>query len=53
MLLQSGPIDTVFEFTLGFAVIFGLMGLYLISLRVRQRNLEKDYELLKELESED
>ncbi len=34
---------------LGYGTIFGLMFLYLLSWRLRQRNLEKDLEMLKTL----
>jgi hypothetical protein len=35
---------------LGYTVIFGVMALYLVSLVVRHRNLERDLEMLEELE---
>jgi len=45
--------DTTNYLILGY-VVFGLvMGLYLISLVVRQRNLQRDLELLEELEAKD
>jgi hypothetical protein len=34
----------------GYAVIFGVMLVYLVSLYIRRRNLEQDLELLKEME---
>jgi hypothetical protein len=37
----------------GYAVIFGVMLIYLISLLVRQRNLQKDLEVLEEIQVEE
>ncbi len=36
----------------GYAVIFGVMLIYLVSLAVRNRNLKQDLDLLEELEKE-
>ena len=49
-LLQEGPADTTGYMIAGYAVIFGVMLIYLISLIVRQRNLLQDLELLKDLD---
>ena len=49
-LLQVGPADTTSYMIAGFAVIFGVMLLYILSLVVRKRNLEKDLEVLAELD---
>ena len=46
------PADTWNYFVMGYAVCFGVMGLYVASYFVRFRNLNREYELLKELESE-
>ena len=51
-LLQLGPADTTSYMIAGFVVIFGLMLLYVLSLVVRTRNLEKDLEVLAELDHE-
>ena len=51
--LQSGPAETTSYMIAGYAVIFGLMFLYLISLIVRQNNLKQDIELLEELVDQD
>ncbi|MFC2054799.1 hypothetical protein ACFLV7_10990 [Chloroflexota bacterium] len=51
-LLQVGPADTTSYMIAGFAVIFGVMFLYVLSLVVRKRNLEKDLEVLAELDQE-
>ncbi len=49
MLLQEAPADTFNYMAFGFIVILGTMGLYLLSLVSRYRNLERDMELLDEL----
>jgi hypothetical protein len=51
-LLQVGPADTTSYMIAGFAVIFGVMSLYVLSLVIRKRNLEKDLEVLAELDHE-
>lgn len=50
LLLQEGPAETTNYMIAGYAVIFGVMLIYLISLYVRRRNLEQDLELLDELQ---
>ena len=52
ILLQEGPADTTDFMIAGYAVIFGVMLIYLISLLVRQRNLNKDLEVLEEIQVE-
>lgn len=52
LLLQEGPADTTSYMIAGYAIIFGVMLLYLISLIVRQRNLQKDLEVLEEIQSD-
>jgi hypothetical protein len=49
-LLQQTLPDTTGYMIAGFAVIFGVMGLYLISIAVRRRNLKQDMQVLQELE---
>ena len=49
MFLQA-PADTTDFMILGFAVIFGTMGLYALSFISRFRNLRKDYALMQEIE---
>lgn len=51
MLLQDVPADTVSYMITGFVVIFGVMGIYLLSLITRRRNLEQDLEVLQEVEA--
>lgn len=45
--------DTTNYLILGYGVFGIVMGLYLISLAVRHRNLKRDLELLEELEKKD
>ncbi|RPI31534.1 MAG: hypothetical protein EHM70_11310 [Chloroflexota bacterium] len=49
-LLQEGPADTLAYMIAGYAVIFGLMFAYLISLIVRAKNLKQDMEVLRQIE---
>jgi hypothetical protein len=51
-LLQEGPANTTSYMIAGYAVIFGVMLIYLISLLVRQRNLQRDLEVLQEIQGE-
>ena len=52
MFLQEAPAETFNYMAFGFIVILGTMGLYLLSLVNRYRNLERDMELLDELSAE-
>ncbi len=52
MMLQEGPAQTTNYMIFGYAVIFGVLLIYIISLYLRQRNLERDLELMEELEKE-
>jgi hypothetical protein len=49
MILQEGPSQTTNYMIMGYAVIFGLMFIYVLSLYIRQRNLKQDLELMEEL----
>jgi hypothetical protein len=49
MFLQEAPAETFNYMAFGFIVILGTMGLYLVSLISRYRNLERDMELLDEV----
>jgi hypothetical protein len=51
MLFQQGPAETTAYMIAGYAVIFGVMLIYLASLAIRRRNLEQDLEVLQELEA--
>lgn len=48
--LQTAPAETTSYMIAGYAVIFGVMLIYLVSLVVRQRNLKQDMELIQDLE---
>ncbi len=48
-ILQEGPAQTTGYMLAGYAVIFGVMLIYVISLFVRQRNLKQDIELLEDV----
>ena len=50
MLLQNGPADTMNFMILGFTVILGTMGLFILSLILRFQNLRKDQAVLDEIE---
>jgi hypothetical protein len=48
--LQQGPAQTSNYMIAGYAVIFGVMAIYLASLAIRRRNLRRDMEVLEEIE---
>lgn len=50
LFLQDTPANTLNYMIAGYAVIFGAMLIYLISLNIRQRNLRQDLEVLKDIE---
>jgi hypothetical protein len=50
MFLQEAPPDTLNYLLLGYAILFGLPLLFILSLWWRQRNLEKDLDVLEEME---
>ncbi len=52
-LLQQAPAETTRYMIAGYSVIFGVMFLYIVSLFVRDRNLKRDIEMLKELEQKE
>lgn len=49
MLLQEAPADTFSYMAFGFVVILGTIGLYLLSLFNRYRNLRRDMDLIDEV----
>ena len=53
LFLQQGPADTVAYMIAGYAVIFGVILIYLASLAIRNRNLKQDLEILQDLEEKD
>ena len=53
MLLQATTTPETFGYMLaGYALFFGLPLVFIVSLWLRQRNLEKDLELMEELKPE-
>lgn len=50
MFFQEAPAETTAYMILGYAVVFGTLIVYLFSLFARWRNLQKDQEVLEELE---
>lgn len=48
-LLQETPAETTGYMIAGYAVIFGVMLLYVVSLYIRRRNLIQDLDVLEEL----
>ena len=46
------PANTMVYFVAGYAVIFGIMLIYVVSLVVRHRNLTQERQMLEELEKE-
>ena len=53
MFFQEAPADTTTYMIAGYAVIFGVMLLYVLSLYLRKRNLERDLEVLQEIGTEE
>lgn len=53
MLFQEGPAQTTTYLIAGYAVIFGVMLVYLISLILRARNLQQDLQILHDLDEAD
>ena len=50
--ILMAPADTWNYFLMGYAICFGVMGLYVLSYFVRFRNLNRELALLEELDSE-
>jgi CcmD family protein len=50
LFLQPGPAATIPYMIAGYTVIFSVMLIYIISLVVRRRNLQRTLELLQEME---
>lgn len=53
MFFQEAPANTTTYMIAGYAIIFGVMLLYIISLYLRNRNLENDLDVLQEIEAEE
>jgi hypothetical protein len=52
MLFQDAPPDTSAYMIAGYAIFFAISIIYVISLVVRRRNLEKDLQMLEAMEAE-
>jgi hypothetical protein len=52
MFLQEAPADTFGYMALGFGVIFGTIGLFILSLIVRVRNRNQELELMDQIHRE-
>jgi hypothetical protein len=50
-LLQQAPAETTRYMIAGYAVIFSIMLVYIISIFIRRRNLKRDMQTLNELET--
>jgi hypothetical protein len=53
MFFQEAPANTTTYMIAGYIIIFGVMLLYIISLYLRNRNLERDLDVLQEIETEE
>lgn len=53
MLSQTGPAQTTDYMIAGYAVIIGVMVIYLISIWLRNRNLMRQWEMLEEVQGKD
>ena len=51
MLLQTPTVDTSGYMIAGYAVAFIVMGLYVTSIYIRTRNLNRDKETLEEMDN--
>lgn len=52
-LTQSGPAQTTDYMIAGYAVIIGVMAIYVISLFLRKRSLLRQWEMLKTIRDKD
>jgi len=53
LLIQQAPAETTRFMIAGYAVIFSIMLLYIVSIIIRHRNLTRDLQTLHELESQE
>jgi hypothetical protein len=53
MFFQEAPANTTTYMIAGYIIIFGVMLLYIISLYLRNRNLERYLDVLQEIETEE
>lgn len=52
-ILQQAPAETTRYMIAGFSVIFSVMTLYIVSLFIRRRNIKRDLEMLKEMDTKE
>lgn len=52
MNLLQAPAETFNYMVLGYAVILGVLFLYILSFMVRLRNMKRDYKMLQDVEVE-
>ena len=50
LFLQDAPANTTVYYIAGYAIIFGVMALYIISIYLRSRNLSQELAILTELD---
>ena len=53
LFLQEAPLETTNYMIAGYAVIFLVMAIYLISMVIRSRNLKQDMQVLQEIEEQE
>ncbi len=51
--IQQAPAETTNYMLAGYAVIFSVMLIYVVSLAIRQRNLKREMQTLQELETKE
>jgi CcmD family protein len=49
-LIQQAPAETTRYMIAGYSVIFSVIFLYIVSIFIRRRNLQRDLEILNEME---
>ena len=52
-ILQQAPAETTRYMIAGYAVIFSIMLIYVISIFIRRRNLKRELDMLKEIEPDE
>ena len=52
-LIHQAPAETTNYMIAGYLVIFGIMLIYIMSLIIRSRNLQRDLDTLSQMEQED
>lgn len=52
MFFLETPIDTTLYMIAGYAIAFGVMSVYVVSLFIRFRNLKRDLSMLEEMDKQ-